>query len=157
MGTKAKKVSESRTEQVHIIMPGDCNGTERLFGGELMRWIDVVAAVVARRHAGMDVTTAFVDGLEFVAPAHMNETIIIVGCLTYVGRSSMEVSLYTYVEALDGSRKLVNHAYFIMVAVDEENNPQQVPGLILETDEERAEWEAGKCRHRERKNRRTEA
>ena len=43
-------VAYSRAEQVHIIMPGDCNQSFRLFGGKLMEWVDVVAAVVARRH-----------------------------------------------------------------------------------------------------------
>jgi len=47
-----KTVSESRTEQVQILTQGTLNGDKRLFGGKLMEWIDVVAAVVARRHSG---------------------------------------------------------------------------------------------------------
>ena len=42
-----KRVSESRTEQIQILMPAHINGYKRLFGGKLMEWIDVVAAVVA--------------------------------------------------------------------------------------------------------------
>lgn len=53
-----KTVGESRTEQVQIVLPGHSNGDGRLFGGRLMEWIDVVAAVVARRHSGVNVTTA---------------------------------------------------------------------------------------------------
>ena len=67
-----KTVAESRSTQVHILMPGDLNGYGRLFGGKLMEWIDVVAAVVARRHSGCEVTTASVDHLEFKSPAHVN-------------------------------------------------------------------------------------
>ncbi|MHB8065230.1 MAG: acyl-CoA thioesterase, partial [Ruminiclostridium sp.] len=53
-----KTVSDSRTEQVQILMPEHINGFNRLFGGRLVEWIDVVAAVVARRHSGRNVTTA---------------------------------------------------------------------------------------------------
>ena len=64
-----KKVSDSKTEQIQILMPEHINGFNRLFGGKLMEWIDVVAAVVARRHSGCNVTTASVDNLQFKAAA----------------------------------------------------------------------------------------
>ena len=64
-----KRVEDSRTEQVQILMPEHINGTRRLFGGKLMEWIDVVAAVVARRHSGCEVTTASVDILQVRAAA----------------------------------------------------------------------------------------
>lgn len=142
MDISVKRVADSRTEQVHILMPGDSNGTYRLFGGILMQWIDVVAGVVARRHAGSNVTTAYVDNLQFLAPAHINDTVVLFGKITYVGKTSMEVCVDTFVEELNGSRKLVNRAYMVMVAVDKNERPREVPGLILETDEERAEWQA---------------
>ena len=70
-----KRVSDSYTEQIHILMPQHINGYKRLFGGVLMEWIDVLAAVVARRHANCNVTTASVDNLQFKAAAHVNSTI----------------------------------------------------------------------------------
>lgn len=82
-----KRVSESRTEQVQILTQGVLNGYGRLFGGKLMEWIDIVAAVTARRHCGRNVTTAAVDNLEFSAPAYANDTIVLVGTLTYTGRT----------------------------------------------------------------------
>ena len=74
-----KKVSESKTEQIQILMPQHINGYKRLFGGVLMEWIDVVAGVVARRHANSEVTTASVDNLQFKSPAYVNSTIILSG------------------------------------------------------------------------------
>lgn len=136
-----KRVSESRTEQVQILSQGSLNGYKRLFGGKLMEWIDVVAAVTARRHSGKNVTTAAVDSLEFKSAAYANDTLVLVGYLTYTGRTSMEVCVKTYVESLDGERKLINKAYVIMVALDEEEKPTEVPKLIVETPEEKAEWE----------------
>ncbi len=152
----AKRVSESRTEQIQILMPQHINGYKRLFGGVLMEWIDVVAGVVARRHSNAEVTTASVDNLQFKSPAYVNSTIILIGKITYVGKTSMEVRVETFVEALDGERKLVNRAYVVMVALDEQERPKPVPQIIPETEEELAEYEAGRRRHALRKERRRE-
>ncbi len=141
-----KRVSDSITEQVHVLSQGNLNGYKRLFGGQLMSWIDVVAAVVARRHSEKNVTTAVVDMLQFNAPAYANDTVCIVGKMTYVGRTSMEVKVTAYVEELSGERKLINTAYVVMVALDENERPTEVPGLILETEEEMQEYEKAKIR-----------
>ena len=137
-------------------MPGDINGDGRLFGGQLMQWIDIVAAVVARRHSGRDVTTACIDRLEFLHPALVNSTLTLIGRITYVGRTSMEVRVDSFVEALSGERHLVNVAYLVMVALDGEERPTPVPPLLPVTEEEQREWEAGKERTRLRKERRAQ-
>ena len=135
-----KRVADSRTEQIQILMPEHINGAGRLFGGKLVEWIDVVAGVVARRHSGHNVITAAIDNLQF----------------THVGRTSMEVRVDTYVEGLDGMRKAVNRAYLVLVALDEEEQPTEVPGLLLENETERAEWDAGERRRQLRSQRRKE-
>lgn len=151
-----RHVSDSITEQVQILMPTHINGEDRLFGGQLVEWIDVVAAVVARRHSGCNVTTAAIDNLQFKAGAFINNTLVLIGRITHVGKTSMEVRVDTYVEDLTGQRKVVNRAYLVMVAIDENGNPTEVPSLIIETESERAEWEAGKKRHALRNKRRKE-
>lgn len=156
MEKRYKKVSDSKTEQVHILMPEHINGFNRLFGGRLMEWIDVVAAVVARRHSGLNVTTASIDNLQFKAAAYINSTIYMSGQITHVGTTSMEVRVNTYVENLDGIRHMINRAYLVLVALDENDHPVPIPGLILETDEERLEWEAGEKRRALRTQRRLE-
>ncbi len=153
---KPKTVKESMTEHVEILMPGHINGYKRLFGGQLMEWIDVVAGVVARRHSNRNVTTASVDNLQFKAPAYANSTIVIKGKITYVGKTSMEIKVDTFVENLDGTQVVINHAYLVLVALDENDDPTEVPGLIIQTDEERAEWGAAIKRANLRKQRRKE-
>jgi acyl-CoA hydrolase len=138
---KEKKVSDSYAEQVQILTQANLNGYSRLFGGQLMEWIDIVAAVVARRHSEHNVTTAVVDMLEFMQPAYANDTLIISGKITYAGKTSMEVRVDTYVEELNGDKKLINTAYLVMVALDENDRPTQIPGLVFETAEEKAEYE----------------
>ena len=152
----AKNVEESRTTHVEILMPGDLNGGGRLFGGRLMEWIDVVAAVVARRHSGCEVTTASVDNLAFQAPAYANDTIVLDGRITCVGRTSMEVRVDTFVEELGGKRHQVNRAYLVMVALDRNQKPVEVPALTLLTEEDQAEWDAGQRRRELRKQREKE-
>ena len=73
-----------------------------------------------------------------------------------MGRTSMEIRVDTYVEHLDGDRKLVNTAYFVMVALNESDHPTPVPPLILESDEEETEWKAGERRNELRRQRRVE-
>ena len=137
-----KHVSESYTEQVQILSQSTLNGYNRLFGGQLMQWIDVVAAVVARRHSGCNVTTASVDNLRFEGPAYANDTIVLCGYITYTGRTSMEVCVRTYVEELSGLKRLINVAYLVMVALNAEERPTEVPKLIVESEAEKREWEA---------------
>lgn len=153
---EAKRVEDSLTEQIQILMPVHINGQDRLFGGQLVEWIDVVAAVVARRHSGHNVTTVAIDNLHFKAGAFINNTLVIIGRMTYVGNTSMEVRVDTYVEDLSGIRKVVNRAYIVMVAIDDHGNPTPVPDLIIETESQKAEWEAGIKRRALREERRRE-
>ena len=151
-----KGVAESRTEQIQILMPEHINGAGRLFGGKLVEWIDVVASVAARRHSGCNVITAAIDNLQFKAGAYVNDTLVLIGRVTQVGHTSMEVRVDTYVESLNGTRSVVNRAYLVLVALDEQGHPTPVPGLLLETESARAEWEPGERRQELRKTRRQE-
>ena len=92
---RPKRVQDSRTEQIQILMPEHINGAGRLFGGKLVEWIDVVAGVVARRHSGSNVITAAIDNLQFKEGAYVNNTLVLVGRVTHVGRTSMEVRVDT--------------------------------------------------------------
>ena len=151
-----KKVSDSLTEQQYLIRPAHINPYGRLFGAQLLKWIDEVAGIVAVRHANAIVTTAAIDNLQFKEPAYSGQMIVLCGRVTYVGRTSMEIRVDTYTEALDGSRKHINRAYIDMVAINNEGKAIEVPALELETDEQRAEHEAAIKRKAMRKQRRLE-
>ena len=134
------------TEQVHLIMQQHLNGGGRLFGGALMQWLDEVAGVVAMRHAETyRVVTAAVDNLQFKHAIYEGEIVVLKGYVTYVGRTSMEVEIDTYVEQPDGMRHTVNRAFFVMVAVDEDQKPIQVPELIITTEAEKPGMKLRKC------------
>lgn len=156
MDEREKRVQDSLVETVHLVRPNHLNGANRLFGGILMQWIDEVAGIVAKRHAMRNVITASIDNLRFIKGAYQDEMVVLVGRLTYVGRTSMEVRVDTYVEDRSGQRKRINSAYLVMVALDEHDKPVQVPGLIMETESEKAEWEAAKRRREMRSQRKVE-
>ena len=147
----AKHPADSVTECSHILLYPHLNGQQRLFGGQLMEWIDICAAITARRHSGRNVTTRSVDTLTFHAPAYANDTIVLIGTVTFVGGTSMEVRVDTYVESLGRERTHINRAYLVMVAIDEEGKPCRVPGLSPQSEYEHAEWQAGKQRYMARK------
>ena len=121
-----KSAKDSYTEQVQILTQSNMNGFGRLFGGQLMEWIDIVAAVTARRHSQRNVTTVLVDSLEFKHPARVNDTLVLTGKIEKVGTSSMDIAVIEY---LSGERKLINKARLVMVALDENDRPTPVPRL----------------------------
>lgn len=151
-----KRVEDSLTEQSHLIFYRELNSSDRLFGGQLLEWIDEIAGLVAKRHAECDAVTAAIDNMHFKAGAVLGDTVFLRGRLTYVGRSSMEVRIDSYVEKLDGTRRMINRAYFVMVATDENGKPTQVPGLIVEGVAAQMEWDAAIKRQELRKQRERE-
>ena len=136
------------TTSVQIVLPQHCNGyaRPRLFGGQLMAWIDIVGAVAARRYAQRAVTTVCVDNLHFLKPAYLNDTVVQEAVVTWTGRTSLEVRVDSYVERLNGSREQVNRAYLVFVALDEDDQPAPVPPFAPETEEEKAEYAAAEAR-----------
>ena len=148
MNTEARTPNESLVETVHIVRPNHLNGANRLFGGILMQWIDEVAAIVAKRHSKCNVTTASVDNLTFLHGAYQNDMVVIKGKITWVGKSSMEVCVDTYVENRQGERHRINNAHFMLVALDDHGKPVCVPRLILQTEDEHLAWQHGEERQR---------
>ena len=151
-----KKMEESLTEQQYLICPAHINHYGRLFGGQLLKWIDELAGIVAIRHCGNTVTTAAIDNLQFQAPAYTGDMIVLRGWVTCVGKTSMEIRVDTYRESLNGVREMINRAYIDMVAINDQGKPIAVPGLQIETEEQQAEWNAAAKRKELRKQRRQE-
>ena len=156
MDQTTRTVADSMVEQVYQVRPEHLNGAARLFGGQLMAWIDEVAGLVAIRHSKGEVVTASVDNLRFIRGARQHDLIVLIGRITYVGNTSMEVRVDTYAESLNGQRRLVNTAYLVEVAIDENGKGVEVPGLICETPEQKMEWEGGERRYKLRKQRKLE-
>lgn len=141
-----RRIEDSRVESIHLVRMTHLNGAGRLFGGILMQWIDEVAALAAKKHSRMNITTASIDHLQFLKGAFLDDVIVLQGRITYVGRTSMDVKVETFIEDKDGGRTLINCAYITEVALGKNGEPAEVPGLILETEEDKREWAKGEKR-----------
>ena len=141
-----------KTTAVQIVMPQHCNGyaKPRLFGGQIMAWIDVIGAVAARRYSQKAVTTVCIDHLTFLKPAYLNDTVVQEASVTWTGRTSMEVRVDSMVEKLDGTRELINRAYAVFVALDENDQPSTVPPFSPQTEEESKEYQNAEIRRKQR-------
>ena len=99
-----KNVEDSITEWTKVVKYDDINAEDRLFGGKLMSWIDEVAGTVAVRHSGNPIATAAIDNMQFKQGAVLGDVLVMIGKITYVGKTSMEVRVDTYVEHMAHSR-----------------------------------------------------
>ncbi len=136
----------SRAEFVQILRMENVNGAGRLFGGDLIAWMDDVSAISARRYAHCPVTTACIEQLRFIKPAYQNESMVVTGKVIYAGHTSMEVLVTAEVERFTGERELIADGRFILVALDENEHPTAVPPLCPVTDEEKRLFEEAKTR-----------
>ena len=128
----------SRVETSNVVLPGFTNVHGTIFGGILMQWIDIAAAIAAARHAGSPVVTASMDRLHFLLPVHLGAVVIIQAQVNFVAHTSMEVGVRVFVEDLrTRARTQCTRAYVTMVAVDATGKPSPVPPLVLESDEDR--------------------
>jgi acyl-CoA hydrolase len=140
------------------MVPTDANFMGNVFGGEILSEVDRVAYIAATRHAKANCVTASIDRVDFILPVHVGEVVEFEAQLTYVGHSSMEVWVRANSEALaGGGPRLVGEAFVTMVALDPTGRPTPVPGLKLDTEDERRRFEQGKRRMEERKRTRVVA
>ena len=143
-----RKVSESQSERTEIIFPADTNALGNLFGGRLMQYIDLTGAMAASRHARAVTVTASMDHLDFVAPVHVGDLLILKASVNRAFRTSMEVGVKAMVEDVREQKlRHVSSAYITFVAMDRDGTPIVVPQLVTETDHERRRFEdAGRRR-----------
>ena len=148
---KAHTVGATRVETAHVVLPSHTNAMGTLFGGVLMQWIDVAAAIAAARHARGPVVTASMDRLHFLRPVRAEDFVIIRAEVTYTARTSMEVEVA--VEAEDpwtGERAATTYALLTFVALDEHGRPRPLPPLVAETAFERKRFAQAARRRRAR-------
>jgi acyl-CoA hydrolase len=141
----------SRVETAQVVLPGLTNVHGTIFGGMLMQWIDIAAAIAGARHAQGAVVTASIDRLHFLQPVRLGAVVIIQAQVNFAHRTSMEVGVRVVVEDVrTRARVQATRAYLTFVAVDEAGHPRPVPPLALETDEDRRRFEAASSRREAR-------
>jgi acyl-CoA hydrolase len=143
-----RTVAESQSEMTELILPNDTNTLGNLLGGRLMHFIDLVGAMAAYRHSRTHVVTASMDHIDFIAPVHVGDLLILKSSLNRAFNTSMEVGVKVWVEnTIAGTHRHVGSAYLTFVAVDSQGRRVPVAGLEPETAEEKRRYEdAGRRR-----------
>ena len=122
------------------MMPQHANGLRNptVFGGVVMSMVDRAAALAAMRHAGGQATTLSIDRILFKEPIRVGELVEIRARVVLVGRTSMAVLAHVYAEDIaTGTRRHTNECWLTFVHLDDAGRPAPVPGLTLETPEDR--------------------
>jgi len=146
-----KPVLASRTEMSQLMLPQHANFAGVVYGGTILSIADGVAYVCAARHAGPNCVTASVDRVDFREPIKIGELVTFQASVNFVGKTSMEIGIKILAEDFkSGVKRHTNSCYFTMVLVDDQGNPQSVPPILPQTDEEKRRYENGKTRRKAR-------
>lgn len=131
-------MSRSCAVQEHIVLPGDTNMHNTMFGGLLMKHIDETAAISARRHSSCPVVTASNDGVHFHRPIQNDDIVRLESFVCSVGRTSMEVFIKISTEhSSTGAVELAAISYLTFVALGKNGKPTEVPLPVAQSEEEK--------------------
>jgi acyl-CoA hydrolase len=147
----ARTVRHSQVTMTEMVLPQHTNALGSVFGGTVMSWVDIAAATCALRHCSKQVVTASVDALHFLAPIRLGWVVTIQASVNFAGGTSCEIGVkVTSENPISGETYHTASAYLTFVALDSHNRPSPVPGLILETEDERRRHASAQIRRANR-------
>jgi acyl-CoA hydrolase len=147
-----KTVDESRVVMGRIMQPPDANSWGNVHGGAIMYLVDEAGGAAAIRHSRRRCVTVAMDSMVFREPVYIGDLLTIRACVTWIGKSSIEVEARIEAENMrTGEVRQAGTSHLIYVATDDEGRPTQAPPLILQSDEERERWRAAEERRAHRR------
>ena len=136
--SKGKTVRSSEVIMTQLVLPTHTNSLDTVFGGTVMSWIDVAAAIAAQRHSNREVVTASIDQLNFIAPIKKGWVVNLKASVNYVSRTSMEIGVRVDAENPKTSEYFhTASAYLTFVALGSDGKPALVAPLVLENEVEK--------------------
>lgn len=146
---EVKHPRHSRTVMTDMVLPGETNPLNNLFGGELLARMDRAASIAARRHSRRITVTASVNHVAFNRNVPLGSVVTIEASVSRAFRTSMEVFIDVWMEdRFTGMKSKANEAIYTFVAVDETGKPTEVPELTPESDLEKERF-AGALRRKQ--------
>ena len=150
-----KYVKDSHVIMHELILPNDTNNLGTIFGGKVMQYMDLCAAMSAYKFSRTSVVTASVDRLDFLAPATVGDMLILKSSVNYSHKTSMEIGVRIDAESpLTGEMRHTATAYLTFVAIDKNNKPSEIPKIRPDTKNEKRRYERAKKRHLQRRKKR---
>jgi acyl-CoA hydrolase len=142
-----KSPSESHAEVIVRMFPSDANPAGNVFGGEILKHIDMVAGIVAQRHSQSNAVTVSMDSVNFLKPVFVGNVLTLNARINYVHKSSMEIEVKAEAEDIvTGIKTVTGTAFVTFVSLDDDGKPMPAPRLSLKTDDDRTKFEEGKIR-----------
>ncbi len=140
---EARHPSESCTTLTDLVLTGETNPLNNLFGGELLARMDRAAGIAAGRHSRRIVVTASVNHVAFNKAIPLGSVVTVEAKVSRAFRSSMEVYIDVWVEdRQSGEKTKANEAIYTFVAVNESGTPVAVPQIKPETPLEKERFDA---------------
>lgn len=140
---EAKHPSESACIMTDIVLPGETNPLNNLFGGELLARMDRAASIAARRHSRRIAVTASVNHVAFNRAIPLGSVVTVEAKVSRAFKTSMEIFIDVWIEDREsGIKAKANEAIYTFVAVDETGAPVEIPQIKPETDLEKERYAA---------------
>jgi len=148
-----KTSMDSTVETRYIVMPEHANHYGTIFGGIIMSWIDIIAAMVAERHCSHEAVTVSIDKIDFISPIFIGDHVILKASVNYVGNTSMEIGVLVEREnPQKQKRQKATSAYLTFVGLDKNKKPVKIPKLKLTSDDEKRRYKNAELRVKSRKD-----
>jgi acyl-CoA thioesterase YciA len=107
-----------------IAMPADTNPNGDIFGGWIMSQMDLGSGILAAKTAKTRVVTVAMEGMSFLEPVRVGDTVACYARVEKIGRTSMTIPVEVWVQRyMSGEQVRVTHAVFTYVAVDSAGKP----------------------------------
>lgn len=150
-----KKIEDSAVTMRQLVMPNDTNPHNTIFGGTVLSWVDMCAAMVAERHCNKNVVTVHIDDITFLSPIRVGDHVCIKGQVNYVGKTSVLIGVKVIAEnPQTGDVRHTTSAYLTFVALNDVGRPTEVPGLEVDTEEDKRRFKEGEERVKAQKAKR---
>ena len=108
-----------------VLMPKDTNAHGTIFGGVILSYIDIAAAIEVRKHTLKKIVTKAMHEAVFVAPVFVGDLVSFYTELVRIGRTSITVKVIVEADRVSspGARVRVTEAEVIYVAIDDNRRP----------------------------------
>jgi len=147
-----KSPKDSQVETRYLVLPEHTNHYGTAFGGIIMSWIDIAAAMVAERHCRHEAVTVSIDGISFISPINAGDHVVIKASINYVGNTSMEIGVTVIKEnPRTGEEIKATSAYLTFVGLDKYKKPVKIPKIKPETEDEIRRFENAELRVKSRR------
>jgi acyl-CoA hydrolase len=135
----------------------DVNLYGTVHGGVIMKLVDDAAGASAARLSRGNAVTASMDEMLFLWPVRVGDLVHAAAQVNWTGRSSMEVGVTVTAEPWDRAGTEPVHvatAYLVMVGVDANGQPRDIPAVLTETETDHRRWREAVIRREHRLARR---